>query len=74
MESTVKRCIRSALGQLLEYAHYPTGSRAERLVVVGDVLPTDYDRRYVSLLREKYRIPIYYSRFHWEKNKLGKEI
>ena len=74
MESTVKRCIRSALGQLLEYAHYPTGSRAKRLVVVGDVLPTDDDRRYVSLLREKYRIPIYYRRFHWEKNKLGKEI
>ena len=74
MESTVKRCIRSALGQLLEYAHYPTGSRAKRLVVVGDVLPTDDDRRYVSLLREKYRIPIYYSRFHWEKNKLGKKI
>ena len=74
MESTVKRCIRSALGQLLEYAHYPTGSRAKRLVVVGDVLPTDDDRRYMSLLREKYRIPIYYSRFHWEKNKLGKEI
>ena len=74
MESTVKRCIRLALGQLLEYAHYPTGSRAKRLVVVGDVLPTDDDRRYVSLLREKYRIPIYYSRFHWEKNKLGKKI
>ena len=74
MESTVKRCIRSALGQLLEYAHYPAGSRAKRLVVVGDVLPTDDDRRYVSLLREKYRIPIYYSRFHWEKNKLGKKI
>ena len=74
MESTVKRCIRSALGQLLEYAHYPTGSRAKRLVVVGDVSPTDDDRRYVSLLRKKYRIPIYYSRFHWEKNKLGKKI
>ena len=74
MESTVKRCIRSALGQLLEYAHYPTGSRAKHLVVVGDVLPTDDDRQYVSLLREKYRIPIYYSRFHWEKNKLGKKI
>ena len=74
MEPTVKRCIRLALGQLLEYAHYPPGSRAKRLVVVGDVLPNDDDRRYASLLREKYRIPIYYSRFHWEKNKLEKKI
>ena len=74
MEPTVKRCIRSALGQLLEYAHYPTGSRAKRLVVVGDVLPNDHDRRYVSLLRKKYRIPIYYRRFHWEKNKLERKI
>ena len=56
MDTTVKRCIRSALGQLLEYAHYPTDSRARRLVVVGDVFPTDDDRFYISLLREKYQI------------------
>ena len=74
MELTAKRCIRSALGQLLEYAHYPTGNRARRLVVVGDVLPTDDDRQYVSLLREKYQIPIYYRRFRWETNELEEEI
>ena len=74
MESTAKRCIRSALGQLLEYAHYPTHCRAKRLVVVGDVRPTDADRQYVSYLRDKYQIPIYYRQFHWEANELGDEI
>ena len=74
MESTAKRCIRSALGQLLEYAHYPTHSRAKRLVVVGDARPTDTDRQYVSYLRDKYHIPLYYRQFHWEANELGDEI
>ena len=74
MDPTVRRCIRSALGQLLEYAHYPEENRAGRLIVVGDVPPSDDDRVYVSLLREKYRLPIYYSRFHRETNVLEKEI
>ena len=74
MDLTVKRCIRSALGQLLEYAHYPESTRARRLIVVGDVIPTDDDRFYVSFLRDKYQIPIYYSRYHWETNELDREI
>ena len=74
MEPTVKGCVRLAMGQLLEYAHYPKGSRARHLVVIGDAPPTENDRSYMGLLRKKYRLPIYYSRVLWESNELSQEI
>ena len=73
-EMTAKRCIRQAMGQLLEYAHYGGNSRAGRLVVVGDAEPTEDDRAYLVSLRRKYNLPIYYSRFLWESGRLAEEI
>ena len=71
VESSAKRCIRLAVGQLLEYSHYPTHRRAQRLVVVGDAPPNENDQAYLVHLRETYQIPIYYSRFSWEDNELS---
>lgn len=71
MESSAKRCIRLAFGQLLEYSHYPNVDLAQRLVVVGDAPVTDDDKTYLVHLRETYNIPIYYSHFLWEKNELS---
>ncbi|MYB40403.1 hypothetical protein F4X86_04025 [Candidatus Saccharibacteria bacterium] len=73
IEASAKRCIRLALGQLLEYAHYPDDSRAVRFVVVGDAPLNQEEQTYLVHLREQYQIPVYYSRFDWEKNKLGAE-
>ena len=74
MEPTAKRCIRKAMGQLLEYAHYHNNDRARRLVIVGDVPATECDRSYMAFLRKKYNLPIYYSRFLWESAELSEEI
>ena len=74
MEPTAKRCIREAMGQLVEYAHYHNNNRARRLVVVGDVPPKEEDRSYLAFLRKKYNLPIYYSCFLWESGELSKEI
>ena len=71
MEPSAKRCIRLAVGQLLEYSHYPTNRRAERLVVVGDAPASQDDQVYLVHLRETYRLPIYYSRFSWEDDELS---
>ena len=70
VEPTARRCIRLALGQLLEYSHYPTQQRAEKLIVVGDAPENQDDQAYLQHLRMTYRLPIYYARFLWEDCKL----
>ena len=74
IEVTVKRCIRMALGQLLEYAHYPDCSRAMRLVVVGNTPANDFDRKYLAQLRRRYDLPLYYSCFSSDGGKLTEEV
>jgi len=71
---TAKSCIRQALGQLLEYSHYPDQSRAERLVVVGDGEPREGDIAYLRHIRENFKIPIYYQRWELESGILSAEI
>lgn len=55
-----RACIRDALGQLLEYAHWKSEFNAIELVVVGPgKLDTD-PREYLDLLRYLYHLPISY--------------
>ena len=72
-DSNAKRCIRNALGQLLEYSSYPPEKRAEKLVVVGDAWATEDDRSYLRHLRETYSLPIYYARFNWHEEDIEQE-
>ena len=74
IEPSAKRCIRLALGQLLEYAHYPNSIRAARFVVVGDAPVSEDEQVYLIHLRDTYQLPIYYSRFLWETNEIGPEL
>jgi hypothetical protein len=37
--TTAKQCIRLAIGQLLEYSHWPNISKAQKLVIVGPAHP-----------------------------------
>lgn len=71
METTVRGCVRAALGQLLEYAHYPAEKKASALIVVGDAIPTSDDQIYLRHIRALYEVPIWYARFHWEKGTLS---
>ncbi len=72
-DSSAKKCIRNALGQLLEYSSYPAEQRARKLVVVGDAPTTKYDRAYLKHLRKRYSPPIHYARFNWEGEDMGPE-
>lgn len=74
MEQRVKKCIRLALGQLLEYAHYPNCDKVDRLLVVGDVQAREDDEAYLRYIREKYGIPLYYSQWSWVNEDLGSAI
>lgn len=74
MDRSVKGCIRSAFGQLLEYAHYPNQKKADVLLVVGDASPSQQDALYLRYLRETYTIPVYYARWAWSREELEDQI
>lgn len=55
-----RACIRDAVGQLLEYSHWPNGIEASRLIVVGE-RPLDAEgKKYLSTLKSRYSLPIDY--------------
>lgn len=67
---SVKRSIREALGQILEYAHYPSSIRASRLYIIGPEKPDEMDIAYLNMLRKIYNLPIWFRWYSFEDNKL----
>lgn len=70
---TVKSAIREALGQLLEYSHYPNTKKADKLIIVTKHEPEKDDIQYLTGLRTVYNIPVYYQYFDMNKKELSKE-
>lgn len=71
--TTVKNAIRQAIGQLLEYNHYPNNNKADKLIIVTVLEPTREDMEYLQGLRTAYQIPVYYQQFDMDKKVLSKE-
>ena len=71
--STPLRCIREALGQIMEYAYYPTTDKASRLIVVGEDLPDNETQSYLEHIREKFDLPLYYRQVNLTQNYISKE-
>lgn len=59
---SARQSIREAIGQLLEYAHYPSDNRADKLFIVGPQPPDEQDKAYIKMLRDTYGLPIW---FRW---------
>ena len=57
---SARGCIREALPQLLEYSFWPGTQEAERLVVVGEAALDDQSAEYLSTLRTRFGLPVYY--------------
>lgn len=57
---TTREAIRLAIGQLLEYCHYPDTSKADRLVIVSDADPHIKDMEYLGHLKNLYNISFRY--------------
>lgn len=66
---TAKACIREALGQILEYNHYPSNKRASDMFIVGPYMATHEDINYLKYLRANYKIRVFY-RCYNEKSKM----
>lgn len=68
-----KQSIREALGQILEYAHYPQKNNADKLFIVGLGKPTARDKEYIEFLRQTYNLPLWYRWYDEKKNNLSEE-
>ncbi|MGI3005293.1 hypothetical protein ACRTDJ_19795 [Shewanella algae] len=58
--STVKACIRQALGQIMEYSYWPGHQQATKLVIAGEPVATEDESKYLDFLRKEFDIPIEY--------------
>ncbi len=67
-DETVRKCIREALPQLLEYAYWPNRDIANKLIIVSQNKITSQARSYMRHLRNKFKIPVYYQQMNLEKN------
>ncbi len=54
----VRAAVREAVGQLLEYSHWPTECRAKKWWVVSEGLPSAEELAYLQALRSRYGLPI----------------
>ena len=72
--SAPRLCIREALGQILEYAHYPFDNRAKKLYIIGCYALSENEIKYMKLLREIYNMPIWYRWFDYNTNQLSSEF
>jgi hypothetical protein len=58
-DGNTKAAMREALGQILEYNHYPGRKLTAAWFLVLDQKPCEDDRRFVNSLRASWRCPIY---------------
>ncbi len=67
----VRHSIRVALGQLLEYAYYPTQQLADEIVVVTHKEPTPLDIKYITHLNKIFpTIKLSYMQYHLDSNQI----
>lgn len=71
--SLPKQSIRIAIGQLMEYAYFPSKERASKLIVISDQEPDPDLQNYLIFIRQKFKLPIYYRYFLLETEFLSKE-
>lgn len=71
---SAKKSIREALGQILEYVHYPNHNRAEKMIIIGPKTADESDKKYLQLLREIYGLPVWFRYFDIEKKVLEPEV
>lgn len=70
----VRAALREAIGQLLEYAHWPTEYRARKWWVVSEGTPSAQDIAYLQVLRTRYSLPVFYRRIDAEAAVLDPEM
>jgi hypothetical protein len=57
-QGNTKRAIREALGQILEYNHYPPRVSRNHWLLVLDIAPCQEDSLFIQDLRDRFHIPL----------------
>ncbi len=71
---SLRTSIREAIGQLMEYSHWPDKSKADKLVIVTQRHERSQKAiKYVQHLRDSLQIPLYYQWYDLENEELSKE-
>lgn len=65
--------IREAIGQLLEYAHYPSVKKADKMIIASHIEPKVEDINYIKYIRKNYNMEIYYVYYDYNLETLSKE-
>lgn len=68
---TVQSCLRAGIGQLIEYAYWPSDQRAIEIIIVGEPPIDNSASAYLNLLRERFSLPIWYRQIDISGNCLG---
>jgi len=56
--ANTRHAIREALGQVLEYNHYPRREASDEWFLILDTEPSSDDREFIRVIREQYSIPL----------------
>ncbi len=69
-----RAAVRLAIGQLLEYAHWPDKCRAKKWWVLSETDASVEDKAYIRSLRTQYGLPLFYRRIDTNAPSLGPEV
>lgn len=69
----VRNSIRSALGQILEYAFWQPDKKIRELIIVSHLEPSPEACKYLKYLRAKHKLPIYYQSFNKDSKSLSEK-
>jgi hypothetical protein len=69
--ASAKQSIRTALGQILEYCHYPNSNRASKMFIVTCEKPKKDDISYIKLIRNTYQMPVFLMWYSLSDDKVG---
>jgi hypothetical protein len=70
----VRAAVRAAIGQLMEYTHWPNDCRAKKWWIVSEASPSSEAIAYLKCLRSRYGLPVFYRRIDPEAGNLSPEI
>lgn len=70
----LRKSIREAFGQLMEYSYWNCKGLANQIVIVTNQPPDQDVKNYFKFLRKKFRIPIYYQQFDLKKRILSNKF
>ena len=73
-DNSVRKCIREALGQLIEYANFYNDVAIEKFIVISPNQADSEIKAYLSKIREKYNLPLYYQQFDIQKQTLSELV